>query len=105
MTAPLPDFPLDWTKPPLWQVEKAAVISTAAASEVARRYAEEAGKWSGDSYRRRIALAWGRGWIGESNPYEHHRGGNFARPLSRAYWEGKRKRKELEELAAKEAEP
>jgi len=81
---------------PLYKVQEAALGGDRdAVRELGRRYAETGltAHLISDKQKARIAAMYEAGWLGEPNPYEWGRGGNFARPLWSAHFAGQRDRK------------
>lgn len=59
------------------------------ATERAMQYARTNSRpGTGDRHKYRLAMAWLDGYHGKPSPYDHGRGGNFARPLRQAHRDG-----------------
>lgn len=87
----------DLAKQPLYAIQSRALIDEQAARECAVRYTRTAGVNSreGGPYFGRIVKAYLSGLAGEADPYRHGRGGNYVRPLRRAFRAGAELRAEL----------
>lgn len=97
MTATI-DRPL--AKHALYKLQERALTDEAAASECAYRFADEerANTESGRPYWLKIVAAYLAGLRGDDDPYLNGRGGNFVRPLRRAYVSAARLRVEQQIL-------
>lgn len=93
----------DLRNTPLYKLQLVALDDALAAAECARRYAESVCHiYSQEERERRakwlkqLGASFLAGLRGEENTYRMGRGGNFARPLSRAHNDGWALRKEMQ---------
>lgn len=81
---------------PLWKLQRRALVDADAARECGRRHAlNTAYCEEGGTYFNRIVAEYVRGLNGEESEWKHGKGGNFAKPLTRAHREGAKLRREL----------